>query len=458
MVFASPIFLFAFLPLALAVYYLVRPRTAALLLLSLAFYAWGEPIYLLLMLFGIGVNWALGLALGKWHKKGLLALALTLDLGMLAVFKYADLIIGSANWLLRTNLPLARLALPLGISFYTFQMMSYIVDVWRGDAAAEKNPVIFGAYVSMFPQLIAGPIVRYPQVSRTLKEQKPLEVSRLGEGARRFCIGLGKKVLIANLVSECADMAFELGGASLNAGAAWMGAACYALQIYYDFSGYSDMAIGLGTMLGFDFPENFNYPYIASSVREFWRRWHMTLSGWFRDYLYIPLGGSRRGAARTCLNLVIVFALCGLWHGASWSFLVWGLYHGLFLALERLPFLKKKRPKLIGVPLTLLIVTVGWVLFRADTLGAAWEYLKAMAGQGGSVGLGDLAGVRVWLAAAAGVLGAVPWLNVVKKRRERSRRAWAFDLAGVLAAALILAACCVLLAGGTYNPFIYFRF
>ena len=459
MVFASPIFLFAFLPAALAVYYLVRPRNWALLLASLIFYAWGEPVYLALMLFGIGANWLIALGIEKRRRRWLLVLAIALDLGMLAVFKYADMLISAVNWLFRANLPLSHIALPLGISFYTFQILSYVIDVWRGDVKAERSPVVFGTYVSMFPQLIAGPIVRYRDVAERLREDRRMELSEIGLGARRFCLGLGKKVLLANMVSRCADTAFSLGGGALGAGAAWMGAACYALQIYFDFSGYSDMAIGLGRMLGFRFPENFNYPYVSASVREFWRRWHMSLSGWFRDYLYIPLGGSRRGAARTGLNLLIVFALCGLWHGAGWSFLVWGLYHGAFLALERTKLLSRARPKALGIPLTLVIVLVGWVIFRADTLGEAWVYLKAMAGFGGGASIGAVAGPTTCIAAVIAAIGCTPWLGRVKIWREKSpRAAGMLDMAGTALSVLVLALCAALLMGGTYNPFIYFRF
>ena len=459
MVFASPVFLFIFLPAVLAAYYLSGKRNIVLLLSSLFFYAWGEPVYLLLMLFSIAVNWFLALKIGRSRRKCFLVSAVVLNLALLAVFKYADMFLSCFNGLFRANLPLGRIALPLGISFYTFQILSYDIDVWRGDIPAEKSLLTLGTYISMFPQLIAGPIVRYSDIRGALAGEKRITLSAAAEGARRFCLGLGKKVIIANVVSQCADLAFDLGGELLGAGAAWAGAACYALQIYYDFSGYSDMAIGLGGMLGFRFPENFRYPYLSGSVREFWRRWHITLSVWFRDYLYIPLGGNRRGAARTMLNLLIVFALCGLWHGADWSFAVWGLYHGLFLALERLPVFRKKLPKAAGIPLTLVIVTAGWVIFRADSLGAAWSYLRAMAGFGGSLAVTDVSGKVIWAAAAAGVLGCFPWLPLLKRKAsENARLNRVLEFLSVLSAAAVLALCVLLLVGGTYNPFIYFRF
>ena len=459
MVFASPVFLFAFLPLMLGVYYLSGKRNIVLLAASLLFYAWGEPVYLFLMLFNIGVNWRLALSIRKHRRKAYLVTAVALNLGLLVVFKYANMLVSGFSSLFHVHLPLRHIALPLGISFYTFQILSYVVDVWRGTVPAEANVLDLGTYISMFPQLIAGPIVRYGDIRESLAARRKIPLSDIGEGARRFCLGLGKKVLLANVVSQCANLAFDLGGDLLSAGAAWTGAACYALQIYFDFSGYSDMAIGLGKMLGFKFPENFHYPYIASSVREFWRRWHITLSVWFRDYVYIPMGGNRKGAARTGLNLLVVFILCGLWHGAGLNFALWGLYHGLFLVLERLPFLRKKRPKAIGIPLTLLVVLAGWVLFRADTPTAAWTYLKAMAGFGGTVGIGSIAGAPVCIAFAAGIIGCLPWLPALKRKISgKERLENLFDLLGVIAAAAVLVFSVFLLIGGTYNPFIYFRF
>ena len=311
-------------------------RNGLLLLFSLAFYAWGEPTYVFLMLGAILANYLLAFRVRE--SRLVFVCAVALDLGMLAVFKYLDLLISAANGLFRLNLPGAHLALPIGISFYTFQILSYVIDVRRGDVPPARNLVDFAAYVSMFPQLIAGPIVRYVDVAADLRRLNG-DISTAAAGARRFCMGLAKKVLLANTLASAADTAFGMTG-SLNFGGAWAGLIAYALQIYFDFSGYSDMAIGLGKMLGFSFPENFRYPYVSLSVKEFWRRWHLSLSTWFREYLYIPLGGSRRGKGRTLLNLLIVFALCGLWHGANWTFLLWGLWHGLFLCLERLSFMK----------------------------------------------------------------------------------------------------------------------
>ena len=454
MVFASPVFLFAFMPAAVLVCLLTRAagraalRNVLLLLFSLLFYAWGEPVYVLMMIAAIAVNWLLAKRVPK--SRAAFAAALALDLGMLAVFKYLDMIISGISWLIRVDLPLASLALPVGISFYTFQIISYIIDVRRGDVPPETNIVDFAAYVSMFPQLIAGPIVRYTDVKADLGVAR-MDINEAAAGVRRFCVGLAKKVLIANTVAEMADAAFSMAG-SLSFAAAWLGVIAYAVQIYFDFAGYSDMAIGLGRMLGFRFPENFDYPYISRSVREFWRRWHISLSTWFRDYLYIPLGGSRRGRLRTFRNLLIVFTLCGLWHGASWSFALWGLWHGLFLCLERIPAVKRVQEKLPGWVnwlYTIIVVLLGWVLFRADDLGMAARYLSDMFTLEG-VWIDEIGSLQRWAALGLGALFSIklprPKLNAFTETLY------------TLAALALLAACAVYLAGGTYNPFIYFRF
>lgn len=457
MVFASPIFLFAFFPAALVSCYLLgrtgKPdvRNAALFAFSILFYAWGEPAYVLLMLASIFANYLLGLGVHK--SKPLFALAILLNLGMLGVFKYLDMLIHTANWAFHTSLPLARIALPIGISFYTFQIMSYIIDVRRGDVAAQKNPLRLATYIVMFPQLIAGPIVRYIDIEQGIGKIE-ISMDASARGVRRFCVGLAKKALIANAAAKIADAAFSAPG-GVGFDAAWLGAIAYAVQIYFDFSGYSDMAIGMGQMLGFRFLENFNHPYISRSVREFWRRWHISLSTWFRDYLYIPLGGSRRGRARTLLNLVVVFALCGLWHGAQWSFVVWGLWHGLFLCFERIPLIQKgldRAPRPIGTIYTLLVVLVGWVLFRADSLADALLYLKTMF----SLHFHPGANATTILDARTGILLLIGLASCAKWPKIQSN-AWT-QAAGTLAALILLALSALALAGGTYNPFIYFRF
>ena len=423
-------------------------RNGLLLLFSLAFYAWGEPTYVFLMLGAILANYLLAFRVRE--SRLVFVCAVALDLGMLAVFKYLDLLISAANGLFRLNLPGAHLALPIGISFYTFQILSYVIDVRRGDVPPARNLVDFAAYVSMFPQLIAGPIVRYVDVAADLRRLNG-DISTAAAGARRFCMGLAKKVLLANTLASAADTAFGMTG-SLNFGGAWAGLIAYALQIYFDFSGYSDMAIGLGKMLGFSFPENFRYPYVSLSVKEFWRRWHLSLSTWFRDYLYIPLGGSRRGKGRTLLNLLIVFALCGLWHGANWTFLLWGLWHGLFLCLERLSFMKKLQealPKWVRWCYTALVALLGWVLFRADNLGMALQYAGNLFSLEG-VWISEVLTVQSGAALLAGIVCCLPL--------PRPRQNALTETVYTLIALALLAACALCLAGGTYNPFIYFRF
>ena len=423
-------------------------RNGLLLLFSLAFYAWGEPTYVFLMLGAILANYLLAFRMRE--SRLVFVCAVALDLGMLAVFKYLDLLISAANGLFRLNLPGAHLALPIGISFYTFQILSYVIDVRRGDVPPARNLVDFAAYVSMFPQLIAGPIVRYVDVAADLRRLNG-DISTAAAGARRFCMGLAKKVLLANTLASAADTAFGMTG-SLNFGGAWAGLIAYALQIYFDFSGYSDMAIGLGKMLGFSFPENFRYPYVSLSVKEFWRRWHLSLSTWFRDYLYIPLGGSRRGKGRTLLNLLIVFALCGLWHGANWTFLLWGLWHGLFLCLERLSFMKKLQealPKWVRWCYTALVVLLGWVLFRADSLALALQYAGNLFSLEG-VWISEVLTVQSGAALLAGIVCCLPL--------PRPRQNALTETVYTLIALALLAACALCLAGGTYNPFIYFRF
>lgn len=457
MVFASPIFLFAFFPAALLTCYgagLAKKadvRNGALFLFSLLFYAWGEPTYVFVMLASIAVNYLFGLRIAR--SKALFVLAIAFNLGLLGVFKYLDLFISTANWALRANFPRVEIALPIGISFYTFQIMSYLIDVRRGKTRDQKNPLRFATYVVMFPQLIAGPIVRYVDIEAGLG-RIDVGLDAAARGVRRFCMGLAKKTLIANAAGEIADAAFSAAG-GISFDAAWLGAIAYAVQIYFDFSGYSDMAIGMGQMLGFHFPENFDHPYSARSIREFWRRWHISLSTWFRDYLYIPMGGSRKGGARTLFNLVVVFVLCGLWHGAKWSFVIWGLWHGLFLCFERIPFVRRahaKIPRVLGTTYTLLVVLIGWVLFRADSLTDALSYLGNMFSLRFGVGADamSLLNVRTGVLLLAGLIFAAKWPQVRSNALTQA-------LGTVLALALLVF-CAFTLAGGTYNPFIYFRF
>ena len=382
MLFSSVPFLFYFLPAALLIYF-AAPRqlkNAVLLLASLFFYAWGEPKYMLLMLVSIVQGYGFGLLIekhrGQKASKVFLTLSILVSLGLLGYFKYADFFLSSVNAVTGLSLPLLKLSLPIGISFYTFQVLSYVIDVYRGKTAAQRNFIDLAAYVSLFPQLIAGPIVRYSDVAAELKSRTH-SVSAAAEGVRRFTVGFAKKILLANQFGALASAYKSTQDASVLF--VWLYALTFLLQVYFDFSGYSDMAIGLGRMLGFHFPENFNYPYISASITEFWRRWHMSLGSWFRDYLYIPLGGSRKGLARTCVNLMIVFLLSGLWHGAGWLFLLWGLMHGAASVLYRI--FRKPYDGLhpaLQWTINFGFIVVAWVFFRATSLADALAIVKAM--------------------------------------------------------------------------------
>jgi alginate O-acetyltransferase complex protein AlgI len=481
LVFSSTLFVFLFLPLALAGH-VVAPRllrNAWLLLVSLLFYAWGEPWFVLVMLLSIAGNWALGLWLDRARGDAMgtrLALATTVavNVGLLGFCKYSGFAVENLN-ALRAALGSAPVSwtpivLPIGISFFTFQAMSYVIDVHRREAPAARNPLDVALYVSLFPQLIAGPIVRYRDVAGEIG-WRSTRLSDFASGARRFVIGLSKKVLVANVVSVPADRMFGLPPHELTTPVAWMGTVCYTLQIYFDFSGYSDMAIGMGRMLGFHFLENFDYPYVAASVREFWRRWHVSLSTWFRDYLYIPLGGNRGSAGRTHVNLVIVFLLCGLWHGASWVFVVWGLYHGLFLVLERTPLERARLhlPRPLRHAYALLVVVVGWVLFRSDSLGQAGAVLAAMAGSAAGdprvQPVPSYLTTDVALAMVAGFFGSAPVLPTLGRAVERALGARSgsllrggYEAACLAGISLLFAASALVLSGQTHDPFIYFRF
>ncbi len=454
LVFSSLPFLFLFLPLALLACRAARgrARNAVLLLFNLIFYAYGEPVYVLLMLASIAVNYAFGRLLGRAARgrRALLAAAVALNLAALGVFKYAGLVTGTLGRFLPA-VPTVSLALPIGISFYTFQALSYVVDVYRRDCPVERSLLDFAAYISLFPQLIAGPIVRYADVRAQLRAPV-LGPERTAWGVRAFVVGLSKKVLLANQLGLLWEAVSPDPAAAGTLGA-WMGLAAYTLQLYFDFSGYSDMARGLGAMLGFDFCQNFNYPYISESVTEFWRRWHLSLSGWFRDYVYIPLGGSRHGTARLCRNLLITWLLTGLWHGAGWNFLFWGLYYGVLLILEKCVWGRwlARLPAAARHLYTLLLVMTGWVFFASPSFGAAGGYLRSLfTPSAGTVPGGALSWAPLGLAGclAATPLGAKLW------GRVRDRR-------GLIEAALVLAAlslCTASLVSESYNPFLYFRF
>jgi alginate O-acetyltransferase complex protein AlgI len=484
MLFTEPLFLFIFLPALLGLYF-SSPRGARnflLLAASLVFYAWGERTYVAILLFSIVLNYLSGLAIGQAPAKGrrrrlLLVAALAGNLLLLIAFKYAGFLTANLNGLLGLlglqGLPVPHLRLPIGISFFTFMGMSYLIDIYRRQLEAQRNLNTFALYITLFPHLIAGPIVRYSDIARELRERF---VSRpeFAEGIRRFVIGFGKKMIIANAVAFPADSIFNAPVEQLTTPLAWLGVVCYTLQIYFDFSGYSDMAIGLARMFGFHFPENFNYPYIADSITNFWRRWHISLSTWFRDYLFFPLG-VRGPRWRIYLNLLIVFFLCGLWHGASWTFVVWGLFHGAFLVIERLGLSAwlQRRPRPLRHIYTLLVVMVAWVFFRADSLSHALLYLRTMAGfQATSAGqdynVAMFLNNEVILALALGVLGSLPLLPLLREWQERIVREargtvavfleFGVRLFHMAMLVLVFVASAALSAAGTYNPFIYFRF
>ena len=466
MVFSSTIFLCVYLPLVLLGYYICpkKGRNLFLLIVSLVFYAWGEPKYVFLMIFSILINYIFGRLMDKHREnkkrmKLLLVLSVVIDLGLLSVFKYTDFIITNVNAIFGANFDLLNIALPIGISFYTFQAMSYTIDVYRDDVRVQKNLIDFGMYITMFPQLIAGPIVRYADVQDQLAERS-VTTADFSEGVMRFVVGLGKKVLLANQMGAVWSDIYALGG-DVSALMAWTGAIAYTFQIYFDFSGYSDMAIGLGRMFGFKFPENFRYPYQSVSITDFWRRWHITLSTWFKEYLYIPLGGNRRGLARQALNLLIVWSLTGFWHGAGWNFVLWGLYYFVILFIEKLFLLKAldKLPKFFRHVYALLLIIIGWVIFASDDVSVLLPYLGSMFGANGAIGGMDVytlltkAALLVICCVASTELPKKLFLSAAGAMNEKA----AFTLKSVLMIAL-LALSMILLIGDSYNPFLYFRF
>ena len=474
MVFSSSTFLFLFLPLVLLVHSLLgstKWRNLTLLLFSLLFYYWGEGLGVLLMVWTIGINYMIGLLMeGRedQRKKWVLGFGVGLNLLGLGFFKYANFFIDNLNIFLDwTGLPevvMEPVHLPIGISFFTFQAITYIVDIYRGDASVQRNPFNLALYISLFPQLIAGPIVRYNEIQQQLS-RRLLGLQQFTEGIRRFIIGLAKKVLIADRLGYVADQVFAQETSVLQIDAAWLGLICYAFQIYFDFSGYSDMAIGIGRMLGFNFPENFRYPYTARSIREFWRRWHITLSTWFRDYLYIPLGGNRKGTSRTIFHLILVFFLCGLWHGASWNFVIWGLFHGLFLGLERTKWGEwlERLPIILRHTYVLLVVLVSWVFFRAETLDQALQYLGALFGLGmeGAHFTSTLFLNREILAVLimATLFSTPVYLKIVNRVQALQERKLLFGeiIKWIALFALFLFSVASILSSA-YSPFIYFRF
>ena len=465
MVFSSILFLFIYLPAVLAVYYLVpvRFRNLWLFVVNLVFYGWGEPVYILLMLFSICINYTSGLLIDKFRResrraKTVLAVNTAVNLLLLFFFKYFDLVAETLSRLPGIMIPSLGLTLPIGISFYTFQSMSYPIDVYRGDGRAQKNFIKFGTFVALFPQLIAGPIVRYKDIADQLDDRRET-LDKFASGVERFIIGLGKKVLIANNIGLLWDAYANAAPSSLTFVGAWLAAMAFSLQIYFDFSGYSDMAIGLGRMLGFEFLENFNYPYISRSVTEFWRRWHISLGNWFKDYLYVPLGGNRMGLKRQILNIIIVWACTGIWHGASWTFLFWGLYYAFFLLLEKTFLLKllHRLPRFVGHLYTLLVAISGWVIFQQTSVSQTLVFFRAMYGFGeaGFVSGTDLyylAGFALLL--LVGIFASLPvGAKLFRRLPERVRHA-----AVPVLILVVLTVTTAYLVDSTYNPFLYFRF
>ena len=477
MVFSSLLFLFRFLPAVLILYYIAprKLRNVILLLFSLFFYAWGEPKYVFLMLFTITMDFFIGKGIDKAKKEGnqkkakrFLMISILVDLSILGFFKYADFLIGTVNTLTGAGIPLLGIPLPIGISFFTFQTMSYTIDVYKGSTEVQKNWIKYGTYVSMFPQLIAGPIVQYKTVEKELMHRK-VTLEDFSEGAFRFSVGLAKKVLLANQIGSLWNSISQLNHMSV--ATAWLGAIAYSFQIYFDFSGYSDMAIGLGRMFGFYFLENFNFPYMSKTITEFWRRWHISLSSWFREYVYIPLGGNRKGLVRQLFNIMVVWMLTGLWHGANWNFVLWGVYYGVLLMIEKLFLLKwlDKLPNWIGHIYSMFLVVIGWTIFAQTDIHQLGEYLKTMFGMGHVAVadsdflyfLGSNAVLLVALIAAS--IDYRVWMRRLKLGKDATvydtiatSKGW--TIAKPVLMVVFLLVSFAFLVGDSYNPFLYFRF
>lgn len=476
MVFSSATFLFLFLPLVCGLYWLpdvvaffqkkkvennnIRYKNIVLLVSSIVFYAWGEPAFVAVMLLSIFANYIFGKQIDKHrnHDKAILLCSMFFNIGILFVFKYLRFTLDNIGILINKDFSNINIALPIGISFFTFQAMSYVIDVYKKTVVVQNNLLSLGLYISLFPQLVAGPIVRYETISKEIDNRVENETD-IADGIIRFIIGLSKKVLLADNIALIADVAFETSISELSVGVAWIGAIAYSLQIYFDFSGYSDMAIGLGRMFGFHFLENFNYPYVASSITEFWRRWHISLSSWFRDYVYFPLGGSRvNSKIRHYLNLLVVWFLTGLWHGANWTFVLWGLFYFILLMIEKSVSVDKNK-SLFGHLYTMLFVIIGWVLFRADNIAYALDYLKVMFGFTGCNCFCDVYGIYTYLIITLGIICSMPafpklqmWFNSWEKYDK---------LTVVLNTVFIIAIfviSSIFVCSSSYSPFIYFNF
>ncbi len=472
MVFSSATFLFFFLPFTLFLYNLklfkdkdreTVKKNTVLLIMSLIFYAWGEPVYIILMLLSIFYNYNAAIDIDSYigspkKKKAVFICAVIFNIFILGFFKYYGFAVESINSLFSLSLPVRDIPLPIGVSFYTFQVLSYIIDVYRGDVKAQKSIIPFATYISMFPQLIAGPIVQYYDVEKQLTDRE-VTTEKFAAGIMFFIKGLGKKVIFANTVGAVYTEILGMETASISVVTSWIGIICYTLQIYFDFSGYSDMAVGLGKMLGFDFVQNFNFPYRATSVTDFWRRWHISLSSWFRDYVYIPLGGNRKGTARTVFNILVVWSLTGLWHGAAWNFIAWGAFYGILLIAEKYVFARviEKLPSFVRYAVTMFIVMIGWVFFSGENLSSAVSYLKSMFGLYGNSFTDSTAeyllsenifSLAIMILCATGVFAALPRIKNFR-----------FNIAVMsVAYTAIFILCIIYLISETYNPFLYFRF
>ncbi len=474
MVFSSILFLWALFPVILVIYYLPLPRSKAehrlkfqnfmLVVFSLFFYAWGEPKYIFLMLFSVLINFSFGLLIEQKKQKSLLlALCVAANLLLLGYFKYFNFFVEIWNQLAGSTAQLSvkTVALPIGISFYTFQALSYVVDVYRGENRAQKSFLYMMLYISFFPQLIAGPIVKYHDIEQQIEDRR-VTPDDFCYGIKRFILGLGKKVILSNTFAEVVDLAFAYHPANLSRRLLWGTAILYMLQIYFDFSGYSDMAIGLGKMFGFSFQENFLLPYTATSIRDFWRKWHVSLSSWFREYVYIPLGGNRKGTVRTYINLIAVFFLTGIWHGAGWTFIIWGFYHGFFNILERCflgKWMGKGRWNILEHIYTLFVVLIGWVIFRAPTFSYALDYIRYMFVPHECMLQAErFFSTKVTLYMIIGILGSGIVQSLLRQKNFRFAADSRISLAGMAGYMAVMWLSLMLLVNNTYNPFIYFRF
>ncbi|SEF86108.1 alginate O-acetyltransferase complex protein AlgI [Eubacterium ruminantium] len=468
MTFSSVVFLFMFFPVTFLLYALIRQKTMRniiLVIASLVFYAFGEPVAVMIMLISIVLNYICGrLAAGEKHAKLAVFFAVIINIGLLIAYKYTGFFVTQFNNLTGFSVHVPNIRLPIGISFFTFQGMSYVIDVYRDKKLVQKNLFYVLLYIAFFPQLIAGPIVRYEDIAKQIEERE-FTIDRISRGMNRFIYGLGKKVLIANQMGFVADTMFSFAPGSIGTPEAWIGAVCYTLQIFFDFSGYSDMAIGLGCVFGFDFKDNFNYPFISGSIQEFWRRWHISLSTWFKEYVYIPLGGNRKGNARTTINKLLVFFLTGFWHGANFTFIVWGMIHGFCQMLETYQIIptKKKWFKPIGHIYTMLVVVLAFVLFRADTLSQGFGII----GQMFNCSMGDSAVNAKILSCLTGlfivalvfaVLLSTPVFKVIRAKFEKTKSVNLYNYVAYIGSLVVFALAILSLLSSKYNPFIYFRF